>query len=83
MDHVRYSRWLLVFINDLNMLTVLHPMVRDEYAKGNFTVNKSRKRFSSIPVDQAHEQNNTLVKIGGGALDILDNHTPLMKWRIG
>ena len=55
--HIHYSRWLPVFINDLKMLKDLHPMVREEYAKGHFTFNKTKKRLSSLPDDQAHEQN--------------------------
>ena len=54
-------------------------MVREEYAKGHFTFNKTKKRFSSLPFDQAHEQNNKLVKIERGAVGILENHTSLMK----
>ena len=82
MDHIHYPRWLPVFINDLKMLKDLHPMVGEEYAKGHFTFNKTKKRFSSLPIDQAHEQNNKLVKIEGGAVGILENHTSLMKWMV-
>ena len=62
------------------MLKDLHLMVHEEYAKGQFTFNKTKKRFWSLPVDQAHEQNNKLVKIEGGAVGILENHTSLMRW---
>ena len=35
-----------------------------------------------MPEDQAHEQNNKIVKIDGGAIGILDNATALIKWMI-
>ena len=57
MYHIHYSRWLPVFRNDMKMLKDLHPMVHEEYAKGHFTFNKIKTRLSSLPVDQAHEQN--------------------------
>ncbi len=36
-----------------------------------------------ISEDQAHEQNNKLIKIDVGAVGILDNHASLMKWMVG
>ncbi|KAG1696942.1 hypothetical protein GQR58_006141 [Nymphon striatum] len=51
--------------------------------KGHFACKKSSRKFSDIHEDQAHEQNNKLVKIEGGAIRILDNHISFMKWLIG
>ena len=51
--------------------------------RGNFTVTKTNRAFPSIGVDQAHEQNNKIVNVEGGAIGILDNETALMKWMIG
>ena len=57
-----------------------HPSIYDEFHSGKLTVKKTGKSFSSIGIDQAHEQNNKLVKIDGGAIDILsNNNTALMK----
>ena len=67
-DHVHYARWLPVFINDLKALKTRHPEVYREFISGKFTINQSGKPFSSIGIDQAHEQNNKLVKIDGGAV---------------
>ena len=33
-------------------------------------------------IDQAHEQNNKLVKIDGGAIGILENQNALLKWAV-
>ena len=35
-----------------------------------------------MATDQAHEQNNKLVKIDGGAVGILDNEAALLKWAV-
>ena len=41
--------------------------------KGYFTVKKSKRKVSNIGIDQAHEQNNKLIKIDGGAIGLFDN----------
>ena len=33
-------------------------------------------------IDQAHEQNNELVKIDGGATDLLNDNTSLLKRKV-
>ena len=73
MDHVHYARWLPVFINDLKALSTKHPKVYQQFLDGKFTINQTGKPFSNIGVDQAHEQSNKLVKVDGGAVDILLN----------
>ncbi len=52
-------------------------------SEGNFTFKKTSCVFSAISEDQAHEQNNKLIKIDGAAVGILDNHASLMKWMVG
>ena len=81
-DHTHYARWMSIFINDLKLLPSRHSTIYEEFCKGDFTVQKSRKLFSSMAEDQAHEQNNKLVKIDGGAIGILDNQKALMKWMV-
>ena len=39
-----------------------HPEVAKEFNNGKFIVHKTRQILSSIPVDQAHVQNNALSK---------------------
>ena len=38
--------------------------------------------FSNMSIDQAHEQNDKLVKIDRGAIGILENDTALLDWAI-
>ena len=69
LDHVNYSRWLPVFINDMKSLP---EDVKDELQK-NWVVQKTEKKFSAMPIDQAHEQNNAIVKATGGAVGLTEN----------
>ncbi|KAK2182479.1 hypothetical protein NP493_351g02032 [Ridgeia piscesae] len=59
LDHTNYARWLPVRITDLKALP-LEP--RDEF-KNHWMFTKTKRKFSSMPLDQAHEQNNETVKV--------------------
>ena len=76
LDHLHYARWLTVFVKDLEQP---NPEVLNTFKKGYFTVKPSKKIFSNIGIDQAHEQNNKLVKIHGGAICILENPNALLR----
>lgn len=43
---------------------------------------KTSNRFSAIPIDQAHEQENAKVKGNGGAVGLTENPTALGGWLI-
>ena len=71
------------FINDLKTLHTRHPEVNRKFMSGKFTINQSGKPFSNIRIDQAHEQNNKLVKIDDGAVDILlTDNSALTRWMV-
>ena len=78
MDHQNYARWLSVHIQDLESLpgNVCHEFEEN----GNWTVNRRNRRFSSIAVDQAHEQNNKRVKAVGGIIGLTEDPKALEKW---
>ena len=40
---------------------------------------KTLRNFLSIPIDQAHEQNNKLVKEDGGAIGLTENTAELTR----
>ena len=50
--------------------------------KGRFTIKNGSRAYSNIGVDQAHEQDNILVKIEGGAISIFDNPKELLRWDV-
>ena len=43
---------------------------------------KSKRRFSAISLDQAHEQCNALVKGDGGAVGLTSNPDALRRWMV-
>ena len=82
LDHTHYARWIPVHLRDMIALPMKHPGVAREFRAGNFTVRKTKNVFSSIPIDQAHEQNNALIKGDGGAVGLTDNPRALLHWMI-
>ena len=50
--------------------------------QGKFTINKSGKPSSSVGIDQAHKQNNKLVKMDDGSSDLQNDNTALLKWTV-
>ena len=83
-DHTQYSRWKSVFLQDLlsQQISQQNPELQQEFMKGYFTVRKTNKVFSAMGIDQAHEQNNKIVKTDGGVIGILDNPKTLINWAV-
>ena len=77
LNHHNYARWLSVHLLDMRALPQTAPDVARTFDDGFFTVNKSSKRFSAIAIDQAHEQNNAIVKGDGGAVGLTENPSAL------
>ena len=63
LDHVNYARWTPIHIRDMKSLPCLFHWV----------LTKTGNRFSAIPFDQAHEQENKVVKSAGGAVGLTEN----------
>ena len=55
------------------------PSVAAEFRKGHFVLQKSYRPFSSIPIDQTHEQNNKIVKGDGGAIGFTERSSQLLR----
>ncbi len=49
---------------------------------GCWIIQKTSNKFSSIAIDQAHEQNNVIVKGSGGAVGLTENPSAFRKWMI-
>ncbi len=82
LDHTHYSRWIPVHLRDMVSLKECHPAIYAEFMKGNFVVKKSKHAFSSIAIDQVHEQNNAHVKGAGGAIGLTENAAALRRWMV-
>ena len=77
LDHQNYARWVSVFIRDLESLP---SSIQEEFEAGHWTISRSNHRYSSIPIDQAHEQANKRVKGVGGVIGITENPEMLERW---
>jgi len=75
LDHYNYSRWVSVHLRDMKSLP---DDFRREF-ENFWVVSKSSRRFSSIPIDQAHEQENKRVNGKGGAVGLMDNPAALKR----
>ena len=53
----------------------------EEFSK-HWVVQKTKRRFSTILIDQAHEQHNALVKGEGGAIGLTENPTAFRRWMV-
>lgn len=82
LDHPNYARWLSIHIRDMCMLKDVNPEVHIEFQNGAFTINKTGNPFSSMAIDQAHEQNNAMVKDDGGAVGLTENPGALRRWMV-
>jgi hypothetical protein len=78
LDHQNYARWISVHIHDMESLSFQEEFEENCY----WVVPKTINRFSSIPIDQAHEQNNELEKGSGGAVGLTENPSAFKKWMI-
>ena len=81
-NNVNYAHWLPVHLKNMMCLEQQHPEVAREFHKGNFVVHKSRREFSAIAINQAHEQNNTVIKGDGGAVGLTEDPGALWRWMV-
>ena len=82
LDHTHYSRCVPIHIRDMMTLQGQHPDTAIQFSQGGFVVHKTKQPFSSIAIDQAHEQNNKVVKGNGGAVGLLQNQKVLLRWMV-
>ena len=80
MNHVNYARWMPVHIRDKKSLP---DSIRGEFLQhSNWVLSKTSHKFSAIPFDQAHEQENKIVKGAGGAVGLTENPTAFRRWML-
>ena len=81
-NNVNYARWIPINLLDMIVLEEQHPDVASEFHKGNFVIHKSRRDFSAMAIDQAHEQNNSIIKGDGGAIGLTEDPAALRRWMV-
>ena len=80
LDHHNYARWIPIHISDMENLPT--PICKEFEEHGHWVINKTANRFSNIPIDQAHEQNNEVVKGSGGVVGLTENPSAFRKWMV-
>lgn len=71
LDHVNYARWAPIHLRDMKSLP--ESIYKTFQEKGQWVLSKTGNQFSAIPFDQAHEQENKVVKSAGGAIGLTEN----------
>ena len=57
--------------------------IRDQFEnQGHWVLSKTSNKFSAIPIDQAHEQENALVKGSGGCIGLTENPAAFRRWML-
>ena len=82
LDHGNYARWMPVHLRDMLNLKSIHPNIYREFAAGHFTAQITHRKFSSIALDQSHEQMNKEIKGDGGSIGLFENRDSLNKWMV-
>ena len=78
LDSIHYVRWCSIHIRDLKNL----PESIQQKLEGLWTVTRSDHNFSSIAIDQAHEQTNKQLKGDGGAIGLFHDCQSLTQFLI-
>ncbi len=78
LDHVNYARWIPIHIRDMKTLS---PDVKEQL-KNFWVIQKTENKFSSMPIDQAHEQNNEVLRGSGGLVGLTENPSAFKPWMI-
>ena len=80
LDNYNYARWIPIHIRDMESLPA--TILKEFEEHGHWVICKTTNRFSAIPIDQAHEQNNEAIKGSGGAVGLTENPSAFRKWMI-
>ena len=80
-DHYKYAHLLTIHWFDLYTIETKFSDIYNFLLKGNFSFQKSYRKFSVVDLNQIYEQNNKLIKGCGGASDLLnkvDDSAPIL-----
>ena len=80
LNHYNYARWLSLHVDNLLKLEYTCRDVCKELCNGNFVTSKTENPFSSIAIDQTHEQNKIDIKRVGGASGLLSHDMDATVW---
>lgn len=58
------------------------PDVYEHFMNGKFVIQKTNREYSGIAIDQAHKQNNAVIKGDGGIIRITEHESALLRWSV-
>ncbi|KAJ8024355.1 hypothetical protein HOLleu_34252 [Holothuria leucospilota] len=80
-DIPNYSKWLPVYLSDMNNLPQSHPIAHQEFIYGDHSVNRSGNPISNVSSDMALEESiNRDSKTKGGIVGISKESGALERW---
>lgn len=71
-NNMNYARWLPIHLHDMMTLEEKHPQIAAAFKAGGFVIHKTTREFSSMAMDQAHEQANAVIKGDGETIGITE-----------
>ena len=81
MDRTNYSRWLPVYLVDMQTIDSVHPLIQEEFLNGNHAVSRSQNSFAQVWTDMALELSVNLdSKSKGGIVGITQKPEALERW---
>ena len=81
-NDTNHAPWLSVHLRDMLTMESKHPALAQEFKMGNFAVHKTKRDFSALALDQAHEQANAAIKADGRAIGLTENLSALRRWMV-
>ena len=56
LNHYNYAKWITKYHQNLMSISITHPEVQSEFRNGCFSLKKTKKCFSSGPIDLGLDQ---------------------------
>ena len=79
-DHTNYTRWGVVYADDISQLETSHPDVYEKFMERDFVVKSSRNTFNQISTALALEHVNKVEKVVGGLIGITRSDSARDRW---
>ena len=73
------ARLLPIHLRDMVTLKEKHPELDEKLEKENFVVQKTTRVFSALPIYQAYEQVNAVIKANGNIISITEDPPALRR----
>ena len=73
MNLINYVGWLPVNLRIMTSLPIVTPSTEGKFRDGLLAIHKTGNKFSGLAIDQAHEWNNDLPMLDGGAVGLTEN----------